>query len=47
MKSTWHDYGEDLGTMSMLAFLSFFSLLHAVGFVFLGLNDLDVSRFGK
>lgn len=29
----------------MPAFLSF--LLGAVGFVFLGLNDLDTGRFGK
>ena len=25
----------------------FFCLLQAAGFVFLGLNDLDTSRFGK
>ena len=27
--------------------LSFFCLLQAAGFIFLGLNDLDTRRFGK
>lgn len=46
-KRRWYHWGEGWGPISMPACVFFPFLLYTVIFVFLGLNGLDVSRFGR